>query len=77
MELSSSSKSIPLGPGRIDFQYEPAGLDTRKSNMSHGPNLGLFLTWAHRNGFPDVGYGSYQPMQNTSLPLTSASGTIA
>lgn len=23
----------------------------------------LFLTWARRDGFPDVGYGSYEPMQ--------------
>jgi hypothetical protein len=34
----------------------------------------LFLTWARRDGFPDVGYNSYEPMQRA---ITSAYEEIA
>jgi hypothetical protein len=43
---------------------EPAVSSLANHIRANGATPGLFLTWARRNGFADVGYASYQPMQD-------------
>lgn len=53
---------------------EPAIATLAKQIRHVGATPGLFLTWAHRGGFPDVGYSSYQPMQDAITNAYSGIG---
>ncbi len=44
----------------------PAVADLATQVREVGATPGLFLTWARKGGFPEVGYGSYQPMQDAT-----------
>lgn len=45
-------------------KMKPAVVDLVGQIKEHGATPVLYMTWARQGGFPDVGFDSYQPMQD-------------